>query len=509
LVSGNWEGRYRPYRFDGQTLVALLPQGAPAAVDLDLFTPLALSSHELLLAGTEAGKPEYDIYLHDLSTGVLKNLTDSPGRDEGRLCVQPEGRLVAFRAGRTQRFARVADGLEPLAHQPVPGFQECRFVSATELLGVERTRAGYTLHRCTLSGASVTCLPSPALSTIEHFVAFTRPSPSAAGLIARQRGDAFRRAWLLAPGAAALTPAPVKPVEADVLDYDGEAVRYGSESRYWSSLAPNFEGIVYRTRRIGGTYFAIVATPRAPRSLARLGPEGWELIRPAASAQPAATAPPREIWLHSETGQRYQAFEFGPASSKKQVVWWHGGPHENVSPRFNPYFAALNRLGFSVLAVNYPGSTGRGAAYEQRFDAASVGDCLSAVWRHLERPSVQTVVSWSVSSGSAVQELLLARGYPLSAVIDQSGWGRSRILELAAEAGVPVLTIRGRHDRNAPVARIDHAYAGGHDITLREHFEAAMTAVEVFLAGLAARDGVQGGPTGPRDSVSPGPGALN
>jgi len=166
------------------------------------------------------------------------------------------------------------------------------------------------------------------------------------------------------------------------------------------------------------------------------------------------------------------------------VVWWHGGPHENVSPRFNPYFAALNRMGFSVLAVNYPGSTGRGAAYEGRFDAASVGDCLSAVWHHLERESVTTIVSWSISSGNAVQELLLARGHAVSAIVDQAGRGRSRILELAAERGVPVLTLRGRHDRSGPVDRIDHAYAGGHDITLRRHFEEAMAAVAAFLGGL-------------------------
>ena len=484
LISANWEGRYRPYLFDGEALAPLLPQGPPAAADLDLFTPLALSAHELLLAGTASGKPDYDVFLYDAATGSLKNLTDTPTQDEGRLCVRPEGRLVAFRVGREQRFARVADGLEPLEHDPVPGFRECRFVDATSLLGVERTRAGYTLHRCSVTGSSVACAPSPALSTIDQFVTLIRPSPTTDGIIARRRGDAFRRAWLMAPGAAALTPAPLEPVQADVLDFDGEAVRFGSESRYWSSLAPDFEGIVYRTRRIGGTYFAIVATPRSSRTLARLGANGWKLIRPASSAQAAAADPPREIWLRSETGGRYQAFEFGPANADKRVVWWHGGPHENVSPRFHSYFAALNRMGFSVLAVNYPGSTGRGAAYEGSFDAASVGDCLSAVWRHLERASVKTIVSWSVSSGSAVQELLLAHGHPLAAVIDQAGWGRSRILALAADRGVPVLTIRGRYDRNAPVDRIDHAYAGGHDITLREHFEAAMAAVAAFLTGL-------------------------
>jgi hypothetical protein len=261
-------------------------------------------------------------------------------------------------------------------------------------------------------------------------------------------------------------------------------VRFGSESRYWSSLAPDFDGIVYRTRRIGDTYFAIVATPQRARTLARLRSGGWELIGPASSTPADGVDAPREIWVSSETGERYQAFEFGPANAKKRVVWWHGGPHENVSPRFNPYFAAINRMGFSVLAVNYPGSTGRGAAYEGRFDAASVRACLSAVWRHLEGESVTTIVSWSISSGNAVQELLLTGILPVSGIIDQVGRGKSRILSLAALRGVPVLTIRGRYGPSAPVDRIDHAYPGGHDITLREHFEEAMAAVAAFLGGL-------------------------
>ncbi len=61
---------------------------------------------------------------------------------------------------------------------------------------------------------------------------------------------------------------------------------------------------------------------------------------------------------------------------------------------------------------------------------------------------------------------------------------RKRARSMAALRGVPVLTIRGRYDPSAPVDRIDHAYPGGHDITLREHFEEAMAAVAAFLGGL-------------------------
>jgi hypothetical protein len=104
----------------------------------------------------------------------------------------------------------------------------------------------------------------------------------------------------------------------------------------------------------------------------------------------------------------------------------------NVSPRFNPYFAAINRMGFSVLAVNYPGSTGRGADYEKAVDRASLEACLVAVFDHLERASVTTIVSWSISSGSALQALVLAREDPVAAIIDQAGVSGRRTLGLAA-----------------------------------------------------------------------------
>lgn len=54
------------------------------------------------------------------------------------------------------------------------------------------------------------------------------------------------------------------------------------------------------------------------------------------------------------------------AEIKQWVVWLHGGPHEQVSNRFNPYIYHLVLNNIGVIALNYPGSTGNGNEFELR-----------------------------------------------------------------------------------------------------------------------------------------------
>lgn len=53
-------------------------------------------------------------------------------------------------------------------------------------------------------------------------------------------------------------------------------------------------------------------------------------------------------------------------SPKKWVVWIHGGPFEQTSIRYNTYIHSLLKEEIAVIALNYPGSTGIGNAYEFR-----------------------------------------------------------------------------------------------------------------------------------------------
>ena len=137
----------------------------------------------------------------------------------------------------------------------------------------------------------------------------------------------------------------------------------------------------------------------------------------------------------------HEAFYFGRLAPTAVVLWLHGGPHEDVSPRFNPYFHWLNRQGFGVLALEYPGSTGRGALYERRFTPADLRDALQAALDYLWAQHVERVVSWSTSIGRRVQLEMLAGGLEVSAIIDQGGGDPRGLRDEAEQRHLPYLRI--------------------------------------------------------------------
>jgi hypothetical protein len=484
LVAANWHGRYRPYVLVGEAFVPLLQGDSSAVPDVDLMSPLPVSATEVLLLGAASGRPEYDLFLYDRTRGALTNLTATPAVDEGNPCVSGASRLLAYRTSGGERVARLRDGLAPLGHGALPAFDRCLWADATTLLGIERRGRAYRLHRCVVANDTVRCEPRAALDDVDTVTAVFPATPFV-GVIARRHGDQFRRPWTLAPPFATLAPAGLDASPTgDILELDGRATRVGFHGRYASPLVPGSSATVYATRRIGDATFGIVATDRMTRTLARAESGTWKSFRDPTVAMPADVAATKEIWMRSPTGETYQGFYFGPSAPRRVVVWWHGGPAESISPRFNPYFHRLNELGFGVLAVNYPGSTGRGAVYEARFRPAELADCVRAVWDYLRENDVRAVVSWSVSSGITLQTAVLDARVPVSALIDQSAWGRSTIRQDAAGRGIAVFTIRGRHDPYGPTDHVDFWYPGGHDVTMAVDFVALFDGVAPFLAAV-------------------------
>ncbi|XP_076845765.1 acylamino-acid-releasing enzyme isoform X2 [Brachyhypopomus gauderio] len=75
--------------------------------------------------------------------------------------------------------------------------------------------------------------------------------------------------------------------------------------------------------------------------------------------------PPPDEENHQLSGVNFGAVLLKPASSSKSVkvplvVFIHGGPHSHFAVEWNVIAAAWAELGFSVLMVNYRGSTGFG-----------------------------------------------------------------------------------------------------------------------------------------------------
>jgi hypothetical protein len=481
LLAGNWEGRYRPYVLREGRLVSLLPGADPALADLDLLSPMLLAPDEILLSGTRSGHPAPDVYRLHVAAKRVENLTDSPDVDDGELCLAASARLASWAAGPEQRFARVGERLEPLIQTTVPAFRRCRWVGDAELFGVEQLGDRFRLHHCRLERGRVACERRTAFEDVAEFTDFTA-GPGAIVTV-RRRGDQWRRPHRIALAGASLEPILLPGVgEGDVLDYDGTSWRLGFESYYTASFGGDHATVLWRLAKIGGERWAIGATPRSTPALARFRNKAWELVSSPGLVMPAAVATPQEVWLGPSGERRIQAFYFGPRNAKKVVVWWHGGPHGNVSPRFNPYFQKLNELGFGVLAVNYPGSSGRGATFENQMDSRSLEDAVIATWDFLRSRGAGTVVSWSVSSGNQLQSVVLRVAVPVGALVDQVGVGPNLVLPKANASGIPYFGIRGRYDRSAPLDGASFVYEGGHDITLRSEFASLFDALGVFLA---------------------------
>lgn len=491
LISANWSGAFRPYLWREGGFVALLdPAADHALAHVDLYSPTPLASSKVLLAGQFEGRREFDLYLLDANHGSVTNLTATPQVDEGDFCVAPTGDRLSYREDHAQRFAVLrGEALEPLPATDTPGFRRCLWLNRTTVFGVLEQHDRYTLYLCRVGEEGFRCAPTPALADAERVGEFWRTADGRVGLAARLRGAETYSIYQLAMTADTLVAValPAQP-PGDVLGFDGKVWRYGAQGRYVTSLESERSTMVFRHRAMGGKHFAIAANCAAPRTLAVFTEGRWELKLRDPQAPGPAPSCPEDVQLPGHHHENYPALYFAVPGAASAVVWFHGGPRENVSPRYSPYFDRLNRLGYAVLALNYPSSTGFGAAYEARFSEPEITDNVDAAVRYLAQRGVRRVVAWSVSTGASVLRMALAGGVRFSAVVDQAGFDNTALVKLTRATGTLYFSIRGSNDQVGTARNFDFLYRGGHDITDFHDFEALFERVGPFLGAAPVLD---------------------
>jgi len=118
------------------------------------------------------------------------------------------------------------------------------------------------------------------------------------------------------------------------------------------------------------------------------GPALYELTLATMDARVAYSAPATtgavagEPWAIPVTGGAIPAFLWR-GGTRAAVVRVHGGPASQTMRVWDSGTQLLVRAGFTVVAVNYRGSTGYGAAFEQLGDDRSRADDVIAAGRHL------------------------------------------------------------------------------------------------------------------------------
>jgi dienelactone hydrolase len=92
---------------------------------------------------------------------------------------------------------------------------------------------------------------------------------------------------------------------------------------------------------------------------------------------------------------------FQRTAIKKLVIYVHGGPHARDNDSFESFVQLLANRGYSVLQVNYRGSTGFG----KRFTNAADGNLDSV------RNDITDCVNWAINNGVADKEYVAIMGW--------------------------------------------------------------------------------------------------
>ena len=475
LISGNWEGRFRPYYLVGEKLLPVINSHEEKIFsDYDFYSPTPLEGG-ILMSAQKLGLGNFDLVFYDLQKNALQFATDSTEHDEGNYCISPQG-LVAFRQDRQQKVARLSQGrLQVLSTTTLPSFSRCVWLDQHRFLGATRQNTPIEIYECYSQNTKWLCEPTSLGSDLKSFVGFYQNEDGESGLIGLSSIDEFRRAYAFNADRSNLKASTKNPpMKGDVLEVVENRVRLGFHSRYRATLTDSPRTTVFKLKKINTKIYGIVATEEKPKTLAILAGDKWKLLQPPNFSSPLSHSPTSEIWLPTMDGFSVQAFYFGQPDAKKIVLWLHGGPRENVSPRFNPYFNELNARGFAVLALNYPGSTGRGRPYELKSrDIIAQHHAVAAAFKFLQKRNSEQIVGWSISDGSKLLYSTLRKRFPYTALVDQAGFRTAATQTLASFLNIPFLSIRGAYDIRRKEAQInfDYVYAGGHDITYLPHFQ--------------------------------------
>jgi hypothetical protein len=482
LISANWEGRFRPYLYTEGKFNPLFPaELSNQYPQTDFLNPKPLNDSQFLIYAETLGQANSDLLVFDDSSKKIQKISYTAHTEPGwydHSCVSRDNNLISMPTKTGQAFFKLdftrlsADPID--AGGSAPAFSHCLWVNPTTLLGLSKNNK---LYHCEFGNESASCQATLALTGFVSTSQFFQDKSGRPGVIGIQKGETFKQAYVLSKDytKATLLKTPMK-LMGDILDVQQGHFRVGLHGRFVTDLTrdPAPKDIISRFKKIGDTWYAIATNAQYPRTLAVLEKEAWKFL-PYHPPVSSSIQTPVEVITKSATGKHYQSFLYGPATNKKVVVWLHGGPHESFSPRFHPYIYSLNEKGYSVLAVNYPGSTGRGLAYSQATSSHYHLDCMQSIAQYLKENQAEEIVVWSVSYGDKLQKDMLEHDFPISKVVDQVGVLPKGVLkQLAQEKSVPYFSIRGKYDTLSSAEGADFVYEGAHDLTYYQDFERLM-----------------------------------
>lgn len=209
--------------------------------------------------------------------------------------------------------------------------------------------------------------------------------------------------------------------------------------------------------RDDGTVEYSSSSAATPSQIRRLRTDGTDdvLVAPPGE-RPPGSLPVRDVWTAGPGGDVHALVTEAPrsgATPAPAVFVLHGGPHAADEDRFDAGRATWVEAGFTVVEVNYRGSTGYGSAWRDAIEG---------------RPGLT-----ELADVAAVQDALVADGTvdPVRCAVDGWSWGGYLALLAAgtqprrwaaAVAGVPVADyVAAYADEMEQLRAFDRALFGG------------------------------------------------
>ncbi|OLL84652.1 putative peptidase [Pseudonocardia sp. Ae263_Ps1] len=209
--------------------------------------------------------------------------------------------------------------------------------------------------------------------------------------------------------------------------------------------------------RADGTVEYSSSSAATPSQIRALRPDGTDdvLVAPPGE-RPPGSLPVRDVWTTGPGGDVHTLVTEAPRTGDRPapaVFVLHGGPHAADEDRFDAGRATWVDAGFTVVEINYRGSTGYGSAWRDAIEG---------------RPGLT-----ELGDVAAVQDALVADGTvdPARCAVDGWSWGGYLALLAAgsqperwaaAVAGVPVADYVAAYDDEMEQLRaFDRALFGG------------------------------------------------
>ncbi len=217
--------------------------------------------------------------------------------------------------------------------------------------------------------------------------------------------------------------------------------------------------------RPDGTVEYSCSSAAEPPTIRALHPDGTDrvLITPPGERAPGS-APVEDLWVDGPGGPVHALVARAAGGDGRAVFSLHGGPHAADEDRFSAMRAAWVDAGFTVVEVNYRGSTGYGSAWR---------DAIEGRPGLTELEDVAAVLDACVGQGLVDAQRCVVEGWSWGGYLALLAAGTQPDRWAAALAGVPVADyLAAYEDEMEQLRSFDRALFGGSPEEVRDLYVA-------------------------------------